>query len=713
MKRFCKNSLKALFILILLVVMNATPIFAQATYTWNKTGTADWTTAANWTPVRTTPAADDILLFNGGNATTLINIPSQTIAQVVINNNTTVHLQAAAAGNILNIAGLATGDDLTISSGSSLSIDGANATTLYVASGATANITGNITFSAADHRLDAADAGGIVFNSPAIFTQDAGCSGNVFTATGTNNAIVFNTGSAFIQKAGANPFALTQPHSKVVFNKGSLFKVQQSLFLSFSGRTYPRLEIDYTGFNQSAVGVNALNVEGLTITKGTLSLNLTGGIYIQGDIDVAANGVLNFNTATTGTINFNGSTLQQITNAGTLYFNNNEVITFNNSAGFKINNDITFNNVVNFTSGIINIPDPAILTLGAAATVANVSNNSFADGMVKKIGNTAFTFPVGNAGIGYVPVSISAPGVISDAFTAAYKRAAATALSSNYAAGLDHVSGVDYWIVNRASGTSPVDVTLYWTSQSSSNGSALYINNISKLVIAHYDGNTQWNTYGGSYNAGSGFAAGSVTWTGVNNFSSFSLASTDVTNPLPVKLEYFNGSKQDNKNSLTWKLTCSTSATVNLERSTDAGNFTSINKTTANALSCLQPFNYTDAYPLPGLNYYRLRITESDGNVTYSATVVFQNKKSSVEMLHLVPNIVTSNATIHIIADQKTSLEMVVTDVTGRQVQKITYDLIAGTNQLTLHLSGLGTGIYQICGYTKEGTTKPIRFIKQ
>src|SRR5439155_15707286 len=43
-----------------------TATFLQNIYTWNQTGTSAWTTSTNWTPTRSTPSTDDVLLFNNG-----------------------------------------------------------------------------------------------------------------------------------------------------------------------------------------------------------------------------------------------------------------------------------------------------------------------------------------------------------------------------------------------------------------------------------------------------------------------------------------------------------------------------------------------------------------------------------------------------------------------------------------------------------------------
>jgi hypothetical protein len=708
---------KIRFTLIILLCLNVCVGAAQITYTWLPAST-DWQVPSNWTPARTTIAANDIIVFNSGAAYTVTNIPTETIGQLLLSGNTTVNLQAEIAGNILTVSGAA-GDDFIVPSGSSLNINGTSITTILLAASTTGNITGGMTFSSAAHRLDAADAGAISFNSPAIFTQHTGCTGSVFTLTGTANAIVFNTGTTFIQNAGGNPFGLTQPASKVIFNTGSLFKIQQNVFFSTLGRTYANLEINSSSFNQNLTGGGgAFTTDDITITQGQLNLDLTGGIYIKGNITVQALQTLAFDPVSLNTLTFSGTSLQSITNSGTLTFGSNEAVTINNASGILLNNNITFNNLVSFTSGIITVTNPNILSFGVNGFVAGVSDASFVNGEVSKTGNTSFIFPVGDVNgpfSGYVPIGISAPATIGDIYTAAYNRSSAIAISTNYLLGLDHVSGVDYWTLNRTSGTSAVDITLYWTVQSSANGSALYINDISKLVIAHYNsGITKWDTYGATGNTG-GFTAGSITWAGVNQFGPFSLGSTNTSNPLPININYLNATKQSYYNNLNWKVTCTnnTSITMSLERSEDGRNFTGLTTITTDALRCQQPFDYSDTSPVKGISYYRLKITDTYGKVTYSLIIAIINKETGFEITGLLPSFVTNNAILNIFAAQKTKMDIVITDVLGNRVQKVACNLIVGNNQVYLNLANFTPGTYQIIGYTTEGKSRTLRFVKQ
>jgi hypothetical protein len=75
--------------------------------------------------------------------------------------------------------------------------------------------------------------------------------------------------------------------------------------------------------------------------------------------------------------------------------------------------------------------------------------------------------------------------------------------------------------------------------------------------------------------------------------------------------------------------------------------------------------------------------------------------------------LVTGNAVLNVTAAQKTKMDIVITDISGRQVQKIAYNLIAGSNQFTVNLANLSAGTYQMKGYTMDGVSKTIRFVKQ
>ena len=338
-----------------------------ATYTWNQTGTASWATAANWTPTRTTPTPDDILLFNNGATSTVTNVPPQAIGELAVSANTTVNLQANAAATLtLNNGATA----LSIASGSTLNVNGTNSLTIAIPTGSTGSISGNMSCANAGHLLTAGDASGITFNNGSKFTQDTGCtpasSGGAFgNSSVIASSIVFASGSEFIQKAGANPFQKTQPASVVVFQTGSTFRFQQNLAPSFSGRTYGNLEINSSTFNQTVTGANPVVIDNLTVTQGTLGFNMTSiGHAIKGNISVAAGATLKFAPIADGTINLNGTSAQTVGGAGTINISGG-----GGTPTFVVSNafGVTLQRNLDLGTGTLNVNSGGLLNCGSFA----------------------------------------------------------------------------------------------------------------------------------------------------------------------------------------------------------------------------------------------------------------------------------------------------------------------------------------------------------
>jgi hypothetical protein len=152
---------------------------------------------------------------------------------------------------------------------------------------------------------------------------------------------------------------------------------------------------------------------------------------------------------------------------------------------------------------------------------------------------------------------------------------------------------------------------------------------------------------------------------------------------------------------------------MELERSTDGRSFRSINSQTETAARCLQPFNFTDISPLPGLNYYRLKSVDIDGKINYSNIVALLNNDKGFEIVSLVPNPVKEEATLSVTSATKSIIEIVVTDISGKQLSKQRVSLIAGNNLLPLSVRNLPAGSYQVTGITEDGASRTLRFVKQ
>lgn len=341
------------------------------TYTWEPTsGTHSYADATKWNPDRNLIQPTDVLLFNQGGSSIANNVPTQSIAQLFVSNNTDINLQAeTGATRTLTISG-GTGDDLTVAGdGSSLNLSGNTVLTLAIATGATGVVSGNMSITDANHAFTAADASGLIFENGSGFYQNTGAQGNAFGSAATpNNTVVFQSGAIFYQNAvnAANPFALTSPDSKVQFQSGSLYKHQTSTLPSLAGRTYANFELDYNNNFTPVSGTNTFTVNDLTIKQGNLVVDFP--VDLRGDLTVTSGG-FSFNPSSSKNFIFNNGFDHDISGSGTINFGVNATVSISTNitlTGATPNVDGTLNR----TAGTMSvIGGSGAFTYGASATL--------------------------------------------------------------------------------------------------------------------------------------------------------------------------------------------------------------------------------------------------------------------------------------------------------------------------------------------------------
>lgn len=441
--------------------------------------------------------------------------------------------------------------------------------------------------------------------------------GQVQTSGQEDDGIVYFTGTAqtISQSAGKYVDYIINSGSKVTlganFAIGGTATKNTAMFTVKSGGT-----LDCQTYSLQ----NYLSNISTKLTVSSGSTLITANAYGISSLGLAGSVQLTTSSFSSGANYIYDGSSSQITGVFTTTPTANTVanLTINNAAGVTLSQNLAVNGTLTLTDGVLSTtPLLAVITVNAGAGVTGVSDYSFVDGPITKIGNTAFTFPVGVTGVGYVPIGISAPSTSTSAFQAQYHRSSAVLLGIISISGLDHVSQCDYWTLNRTSGTSSVNVTAYWNANNACGGT--YINDVPTVVLAHFDG-TSWNAYANDFVTGTA-GSGSVTWNGVSNFSPFSLGSTNTLNPLPVKLVDFDARRMSGGSvALSWQ----TTQEVNtghfmIQRSGDGVNWQTIGTVGAAGSSSLElSYGYTDANPLTVLDYYRLVLVDLDGSLTYS-----------------------------------------------------------------------------------------------
>lgn len=469
----------------------------------------------------------------------------------------------------------------------------ASGTITLQASGASFTSTGEVEFGGTGS-LTLAGTAPVLANVSITNTNVAGITPPTDWTIGQD--LYIGPGSEF--KCGAS---LTHTITESIINNGTL-----------SGGTST---IIFDGASSSVEGVGTTNFNNLTIaTGGDLTLNQSIGINRH----LVNNGSF---TATGRSVEFFGSATSVI--SGTTapivfddFIQNKSSATTNLSVPVSIIGDMTL------TSGIINTSSTNVLTIEDDATASPGTANSYVDGPIKKAGDDAFVFPVGDGTI-RARIGISAPSSVSAVFQAQYLTGAYSN-TSNVTAPLHHVSKLEYWVLNRTSGTDNVRVTLFWED-----GNVSKINDLNNLVVARFNG-TSWvnETQGGGVTGT--VITGTVTSQVVSSFSPFSFGALTTSNPLPIELMDFTAEKTDGKRvSIRW----STASERNndyftIERSKDGQRFEKIGevKGAGNSTGLLN-YTITDESPLQGTSYYRLKQTDFDGSFSYSrlAAVEFDN----------------------------------------------------------------------------------------
>jgi hypothetical protein len=250
---------------------------------------------------------------------------------------------------------------------------------------------------------------------------------------------------------------------------------------------------------------------------------------------------------------------------------------------------------------------------------------------------------------------------------------------------------------------------------------------IANLRVTQFNSTTSGGLSG--YTAGSGSQINPVdaSITFANNRWSVSFAATGSGGfyvhtgnfVLPVASLEFRGEQAGSINKLLW----STSRETNnrgfeLERSADGKNFSSLafvatKAENGNSTSTLN-YNYNDARPLSGTNYYRLKQIDRDGRFTYSNIVVLKSKITDITLSSVYPNPATRELNLVITSPSAEKVTIIVTDLTGKVLMQRPAQLVIGDNQSQLNVQSLAAGTYLIKAVCTNGCETAVhRFVKQ
>lgn len=260
-----------------------------------------------------------------------------------------------------------------------------------------------------------------------------------------------------------------------------------------------------------------------------------GEVYIYADFN--NDGTVDF-LENTGLTRFQGQNTQGISGTSESYFYD---VLFDNSSSqvpFQLSGKMTIAGESNFNRGIVDNDNfGGSISFDNNAYHTNTSDYSHVDGSVNKIGETAFEFPIGDAGY-YRFGGISAPNNQGTVFIAKYYFENSNDLHAHElkASGIEEIDNREYWTIQQSSSTNEdVLITLSWRDVTTPQ-SMIDAAQQDALTIIRWDEETNmWLDEGGAIN----LDAKTVT-TAVDDYGIFTFGRLDSDTALPGKIVVYN-----------------------------------------------------------------------------------------------------------------------------------------------------------------------------
>lgn len=311
----------------------------------------------------------------------------------------------------------------------------------------------------------------------------------------TISNIPTNSNWYIIKNSSENP-----PISTVnSMNYGNLFVLNTtgsvwttSTSSSFTGSSsYPTIKGNFyiggsggVSFLNSNTNANAVLVKGnMTLSSGSTLRHQGTGFEVQGNLTL--NGTVDNSV---GSAKFILSGINNQTLSGTSVSLSNLVVNKTYAdATITLGSTVTVSGAFTFTKGYFVTTSTYPLVFNATSSTTGANDSGFVRGPVKKIGNTAFIFPVGK-GHNFQSVGISAPMNLTDAYTAEYFNTGQT-IGTATDPTFDYINACEYFNLDRNVGTTDVTVDLGWDMNS------CLVNMFPAPRVIGWDG-TKWKDLG-------------------------------------------------------------------------------------------------------------------------------------------------------------------------------------------------------------------------
>jgi hypothetical protein len=452
-----------------------------------------------------------------------------------------------------------------------------------------------------------------------------------------------------------------------------------------------------------------------TVNQGATQLFVAGNINQTGG-SITATSPESSNSTELYVIEMNGSAPQTIFSQSGSFDNvgNQVTLRINNASGVTLLSPLavgrlSFNSV---NKGILTTTAAFPLTINStvnnALAVNSAANNGYVNGPVRRRTAQTVAYPLPTGAGGFLRTAFVIPSTTAvSTWQAQYFRTAYSNLNS--ISPLNGVTPTEYWEVSKVNGTANAAVQL------TLNGAVPGAQESDAIVVAKYNGSDWVNargTTGAAVIPGTS-TSGTVSTEVQTVYTPYTLGYGLQTNLLPIFLESFNARRLSATSAeIVWEIGAgSTPRDFEVLRSSNGRDFSSVSNVAGS--ETVLSYRYVDNTLPPGTSYYRLKMTDIDGTVTYSSIVAVINGSTEFVINSLMPTLVTSRAKLSVSAGENSSLQTIVTDLSGRIVHTQLHKVVPGSQDLWLNLQNIPAGAYQLSAFVKGTRVSTTRFVKK
>jgi len=183
---------------------------------------------------------------------------------------------------------------------------------------------------------------------------------------------------------------------------------------------------------------------------------------------------------------------------------------------------------------------------------------------------------------------------------------------------------------------------------------------------------------------------------------------------LPVELVYFNAVKHDEQSSkINWLTAVEKNVSLyTVERSKDGSSFESLGNVSVKGLG--YKYEFIDNDPYSGINYYRLKITDEDGNVNYSVIKIVEFSNEKFQFISVRPIPTTGKLNVSLLVPERQLINIEITNLLGEPVIMESTLSEKGAKNIVLSLDHLEVGVYFLNVYNRDKSNRIFKkIIKQ